>query len=86
MRKAKMNIKDIISEIASLKGENVNMRVNKGRNKYEKYIGIVKGVYPSIFTVDVIDPKYIGMISYSYNDVLCGDVALKIIKHENKNF
>ena len=83
MRKVKMSLKDIITEITSLKGENVNMRVNKGRNRFEKYIGIVKGVYPSVFTVDVTDPKYIGMISYSYSDVLCGDVALKIIKKED---
>ena len=80
MRKAKTDLKDIITEIAGLKGENVKMKVNKGRNRFEKYVGTVKGVYPSVFTVDVIKPKYIGMISYSYSDVLCGDVAFKIIK------
>lgn len=78
-----MNLQDIITEITRLKGFNVNMRVNKGRNRFEKYIGVLESCYPSVFTVDVKSPKHIGRISYSYSDVLCGEVKLKLAKEDD---
>ena len=56
MRKVNNNIKDVIDQITSLKGESVKMHVNRGRKKIEKYEGIIESVYPSIFTVLVYDP------------------------------
>ena len=79
MRKVKLNLQDIITLVASLKGQEVNMKVSRGRNRYDKYIGKIESCYPSVFTVDVKEPKHIGRISYSYSDVLCGDVSLKML-------
>lgn len=77
MRKASMNLGAIIESITKMKGEMVDMEVNKGRKKIEKYVGIIETVYPSVFTVKIEKPKNKGMQSYSFNDVLCGDVAIR---------
>ena len=80
MRKVESDIREIISRIKSLKGESVVMEVQKGRNKLEKYQGIIESVYPSIFTVKLFEPgNTTSSISYSYSEVLCGDVIVEKI-------
>lgn len=79
MRKVNNNIKDVIDQITSLKGESVKMHVNRGRKKIEKYEGIIESVYPSIFTVLVYDPDGEKHYSYSHAEVLCGDVVIQKI-------
>lgn len=76
MRKATMNLSKIIHSITQMKGEKVDMEVNKGRKKIEKYVAIIEKIYPSVFTVDIKSPENKGRQSYSYNDVLCGDVCI----------
>lgn len=77
MRKVDFDIKSVIEEIKRLKGESVNMEIAKGRNRIEKYTGVIESVYPSIFTVKVDDDKNQLSVSYSYSDVLCGDVVIQ---------
>lgn len=77
MRKVEMDIKSIIDKIKDLKGESVDMEVIKGRNRIEKYSGIIESVYPSIFTVKIDNPKNNSSMSYSYSEVLCGDVVIE---------
>jgi len=80
MRKVESDIREIISKIKSLKGESVVMEVQKGRNRPEKYQGIIESVYPSIFTVKLFEPgSTSSSISYSYSEVLCGDVVVEKI-------
>ena len=45
------------------------------RNKNQRYIGILKDIYPKIFTVIRDDKIY----SYSYSDIINGEVCLKFI-------
>ena len=77
MRKVELDIRSIIEKIKNLKGESVDMEVAKGRNKIEKYTGIIESVYPSIFTVKIDNPKNNTSLSYSYSEVLCGDVIVE---------
>ena len=74
MRKVNNNVITVIQEIEKLKGENISMEINKGRKKIEKYQGIIENVYPSIFTVNIGEGK--NPLSYSYTEVLCGDVVI----------
>ncbi len=74
MRKVNNNVTNVISLIEKLKGEAISMQVNKGRKKVEKYQGIIENVYPSIFTVNIGEGK--SPLSYSYTEVLCGDVVI----------
>ena len=58
------------------------MQVNKGRKKILKYTGVIENVYPSIFTVrltgDIVSSDF---LSYSYSEVLCGNVKIKSAKN-----
>ena len=81
MRKAGVEIQTIIEKIKLMKGQTYQLEVNKGRKKIEKYLAIVEDTYPSVFTVDVFEPENKGKQSFSYSDVLCGDVVFrKILK------
>jgi len=76
LRKVFLNIDNVKKEINSYKGQNVSLTVNLGRNKICYYLGIVEDIYPSLFTVAVKDGQNIKKHSYSYSDVLCGQVKL----------
>ena len=75
MRKINNSVNSVISEIEKMKGENVNMEINRGRNKVEKITGIIKDTFPGIFTVIAQDGK--NHMSYSYTEVLCGDIVIE---------
>ena len=63
--------------IGRLNSKNVEVTVNLGRNKYEKFTGVLSGVYPALFTVKPLNKDYRGKTSYSYSEYLCGKVRLK---------
>lgn len=77
MRKATLKMSDIVEQIKSMKGKKVDMEVNRGRKRIEKYVGVIETIYPSVFTVNINTPENKGKQSYSFNDVLCGDVVIK---------
>ena len=77
MRKIAVNIDDVIKRITMLKGESIKMQVNKGRKKIVKYTGVIENIYPSIFTVRLTDTDAAtSCMSYSYAEVLCGNVKI----------
>lgn len=84
MRKATIKMAEIVQAITNLKGEQVDMEVNKGRKRIEKYVGVIESVFPSVFTVDIKQPQNKGKQSFSFNDVLCGDVVIKDVCEESK--
>lgn len=76
MRKVNIDLNEIATQIKGMKGESVKMQVNKGRKRIEKYTGVIESVYPSIFTVRIDNPVAQDFLSYSYSEVLCGDVKI----------
>jgi len=74
MRVAKTKLEDIINEIKRLQGTDIDLEITKGRKKTVKYSGTIENIYPSIFTVRSLTDKT-NSYSYSYADVLCGDVS-----------
>ena len=52
------------------------MEVNRGRNKIVKFDGVIVDVYPSVFTVETDEKIILGSKTFSYFDVLCGDVKI----------
>ncbi len=70
------NVKD---EIMQLKGQDIRLIVNKGRKKIVKFNGIIESVYPSMFVIKPKENVELERTSYSYNDVLCGDISYKKI-------
>ncbi len=68
------NVKD---EIFCLKGKELDFLVNKGRKKIVKFNGIIESVYPSMFVIKPNENVELDRTSFSYNDVLCGDISFK---------
>lgn len=70
------NVKD---EVFNLLGKDLYLTVNKGRKKIIKFNGIIESVYPSMFIIKPTECVDLDRTSYSYNDVLCGDITFNVI-------
>ncbi len=77
MIKAPKNIRSIREEIADFYGKNVHVHVDMGRNRTADYTGKLTGLYPALFTVTPDDKNYRGKTSYSYSEILCGEVKIR---------
>ncbi|MBQ7885192.1 MAG: Veg family protein [Clostridia bacterium] len=67
-------LNEIKQRIANLKGNSVNLSVNRGRKKIDKLQGFIENIYPSVFTF-MTEQK--ARETFSYFDVLCGLVVLE---------
>ncbi len=74
MRRVTTSLEEVKLKILALKGSQVAMNVNRGRKKIEQISGVIKDVYPSVFTVETMLKK---IQTFSYYDVLCGNIILK---------
>ena len=72
--KPNLSINEIKEQIKLLKDKNIKMLVNRGRKKTEKVEGVVKNLYPSVFTVQLCLEDGYNLVTYSYSEVLCGHV------------
>jgi len=69
-----MSIDKIRNRISSYKGQTINFRFNGSRNQIEEFSAVVVDVYPSVFTVKVVDSNYVK--SFSYSDILIKKLVL----------
>ena len=78
MRKVGLSIDDIRNKINELVGKNIYMEVCRGRKRVTKHSGVIETTFPSVFVVRLTDGSQpVGSLSYSYSDVLCGDVKIQ---------
>lgn len=68
------NLIEVKQKVNDIKGKEVDCIINKGRNKIVKTKVIVEQVYPSMFVIKPIIKVDLDRLSYSYNDMLCGDI------------
>ena len=73
MRKINIDLNEIKDKIKGLKGQIVEMSIDRGRKKIEFVSGTVKDIYPSVFTVVIKDQTLLQ--TFSYFDVLCGKIT-----------
>lgn len=66
-------LSQVKEKVSSLKGQNIHIKVNKGRNKIVSLTAIIDQVYPSMFVISPTSSADLDRKSYSYNDILCGD-------------
>ena len=69
-----MNLLEVKEKVLGLKGKDIDLAVNKGRNKIVKLRAVITEVYPSMFVISPVTNVDLDRKSYSYNDILCGDV------------
>lgn len=72
MKKMPNTVDNIKQKILELKGQEVSLYVNRGRRNVNSYRATIEDVYNSVFTVKSLE----SIITYSYNDILCGDVKI----------
>lgn len=76
MRRKRTSLEDVKSKIKELKGVSIFMAINRGRKKIDKFNAIIESIYPSVFTVKVDALNQQETQTFSYFDVLCGDVEI----------
>lgn len=76
MRRTIINIDEVKQKILSLKGSTVEMNVNRGRKKFDTINGVIQDVYPSVFTVILNENNEQQIQTFSYFDVLCGNIII----------
>lgn len=69
------NIDQAKTYVENLVGKDVNVRLNKGRNRIKHYKGIVSEAHPNVFVINLYDDLF-DRISCSYTDVVCGEIVL----------
>ena len=74
MKRSITTLDDIKRAVLLLKGEQVKLHINRGRRKILKFEGIIDNVYTSVFTVK--DNVATNTHTYSYSDILCGEVKI----------
>lgn len=63
------------SYVESLVGRDVDLKVNRGRNKIKKYKGVVSEAHPNVFVVTLYNDLF-DRISCTYTDILCGSIVI----------
>lgn len=76
VKKMPNTVENIKQKILELKGKEVNLHVNRGRRKVSSYRARVEDVYASVFTVRSCSVDLDSIYTYSYNDILCGEVKI----------
>ena len=69
-----MNLDLVRDKIKTYLHKNVSVQVFGMRNKNFQYYGVVSGVYPYVFTVNVNGVEK----SFNYADVIIGDVVVNL--------
>lgn len=77
MRKTGISLDEIKQKIRELKGETIAMAINRGRKKIDYFNAVIDNIYPSVFTVKVSAINQQNTQTFSYFDVLCGDVEIQ---------
>ena len=76
MKKKPNTVENIKQKILELKGKEVDLHINRGRRKVSSYRARIEDVYASVFTVKSCPLDLGAIFTYSYNDILCGDVKI----------
>lgn len=76
MRKMGLTLEEVKQKIKALKGESITLAINRGRKKIDTVNAVVENIYPSVFTVKVNQINQLDIQTFSYFDVLCGDVEI----------
>lgn len=71
MREVKYELENAITRVRLLLGRHIQIKVNKGRNKFINFNGRITNAYVGIFTILGDDST---TYSFSYNDVVAGNV------------
>ena len=78
MRISSIKLNEVKEVVKSLQGKTVEMIINKGRNKLVTLNAVIDKVYPSMFIIKPVAQVDLDRTSFSYSDLLCGDIKFLI--------
>jgi len=64
--------------LAQYIGQDVKLKANSGRRKFIERSGVLEGTYSNLFVVRVAEKSVERKLSFSYVDLLTGNVVLTI--------
>ena len=76
MKKMPNTLENIKQKIVELKGKVVDLKINRGRRKVANFRARITDCYASVFTVINCTDNIDAVCTYSYNDILCGEVKI----------
>jgi len=76
MKKMPNTVDNIKKQILDLKGKEVHLDINRGRRKVNSFRARITECYASVFTVINCADNIDTLTTYSYNDILCGEVKI----------
>ena len=74
MRTSSIKLQEVKTIVKELQGKNIEMVINRGRNKLITLSATIDKVYPSMFIIKPEDNTELDRTSFSYSDILCGDI------------
>ncbi len=81
MRVGGIGLSEVKSIVQSLQGKSIEMVINKGRNKLVTLNATIDKVYPSMFIIKPDEATNLDRTSFSYSDILCGDIKFLVDKN-----
>ena len=78
MKVGNIGLNEVKSIVKSLQGKTIEMVVNKGRNKLVTLNAKIDQVYPSMFVIKPDSKTSLDRTSFSYSDILCGDIKFLV--------
>ena len=84
MQNQRATVIDIKREVEKHVGQKVRLEAHKSKKKMYSKIGVIEGIYPCIFTVNVIEEESRPnqRLSFSYADVLTKTVKIDLVDSE----
>ncbi|MBQ4062408.1 MAG: Veg family protein [Christensenellaceae bacterium] len=74
------DLNKIRSALMPLKGKKIYLLAKGDRNRLTRAVGILDGIYPSLFTVLVCSDGYFSRFSYTYSEIITEKVTIRPLK------
>ena len=72
MRRTYLDLQTVKNKMQKLKGESVELSINRGRKKIDIVQATIKDIYPSVFTITTDG----NLQTFSYFDIMCGNIII----------
>ena len=79
MKRSTVTVNQCKDAISALIGKKVTVKHNRGRNKVYVFVGTISEAYGAVFVVKT-ENLITDRQTFSYQDILCGDIRLREYK------
>lgn len=79
------NVAKVQEALSRYVGSDVKLKANSGRRKFVEHSGVLEGTYSNLFVVRIAEKSVERKLSFSYVDLLTGNVVL-VIQRDGKEY